>query len=188
MQIKSIVEELQEFSQCLERKNVVFYYMGYFSQSIITAMADAVKMRIEHHGAEKKTSRKIFSSFIELAQNIVHYSSDYYSASDTPEGAIRHGALLIIFKDERYYLYCTNPVQSEVAARLHENLEHLNSLSNDEIRQEYKEMLRKEAPPESKGAGLGLLTIARDASEPLQHEFRPTDTETISAFYLKAVI
>lgn len=188
METKSLVKELQEFSQCLEKNHVIFYYMGYFSQSIVTAMADAVKMRIEQHGAEKKISRKIFSSFVELAQNIVHYSSDYCLTSASPENAMRHGALLILFKDEHYHLYCTNPVQSEVAVRLQKNLEHLHSLSDDEIRLEYKEMLRKEAPPESKGAGLGLLTIARDASAPLEYEFCTTDLDEISEFYLKATI
>lgn len=185
---KSIVEQLQEFCQCLERKSVIFYYVGYFSQSIITAMADAVKMRIEDLGAEGKTRRKLFSSFVEMAQNIVHYSADHCGSSSPSGNAMRHGAILILHKDDRYYLYCTNPVQTEVAHRLRARLEHLHTLSNDEIKQEYKDMLRKEAPIESKGAGLGLLTVARDASKPLEFEFCPTESEGISSFYLKVTI
>ncbi len=47
----------------------------------------------------------------------------------------------------------------------------------DEIKQAYKQTLRAEAPEGSKGAGLGFLTMARDASAPLEYNFQPIDTD-----------
>ncbi|WP_343583000.1 SiaB family protein kinase [Herbaspirillum sp.] len=188
----SVIErewEWADFYSYVERRDVIFYYVGYFSQTIIAAMADAVKLRVEHTGAVAQTRRKLFSSFIEMAQNILHYSSDLHEKEgQATEPSMRHGAVFISLTEGRYYLHCANPVRSEIVESLREKLAHLRSLTIDEIKSEYKEMLRAETPPDSKGAGLGFLTMARDASAPLDFEFSPAAADDTSMFYLRATI
>lgn len=186
--MSGIQQEWAEFHSYVERRDVIFYYVGYFSQTIIAAMADAVKLRAEHTGAVGQTRRKLFSSFIEMAQNIVHYSADAFEKEGQDAAGMRHGAVFITHTDDRYFLHCANPIHADVADKLREKLERLRSLTIDEIKSEYKEMLRSEAPPDSKGAGLGFLTMARDASAPLDFEFSPTGTDGRSMFYLRATI
>jgi hypothetical protein len=188
MDSKSIGGQLHDFCHCSGTGEVIFFYVGYFSQNIIAAMADAVKMRIEYVGAEGLTRRKLFSSFIEMAQNIIHYSADSYEKGGQTEHAMRHGSVCITAKDDHYYLHCANPVLAGVAESLREKLERLRTLTIDEIKSEYKAMLRAETPEDSKGAGLGLLTVARDASGPLEFEFIPDGADGHSMFYLKATI
>lgn len=178
------------FCQMAEQRDIIFYYEGYFSQAIIAAVADAVKMRVEHLGAVGKTRRKLFSSFIEMTQNIIHYSVDAYVHDDglSFSNEVRHGSICISTEGGRYHLHCANPVHADVARNLRQKLEHLRSLTMDDIKREYKQTLRSETPKDSKGAGLGLLTVARDASEPLEFEFIPVkDSENI-LFYLKVTI
>ncbi|NYT24159.1 hypothetical protein H0A73_11135 [Alcaligenaceae bacterium] len=178
------------FCQWAERRNVIFYYEGYFSQAIITAVSEAVKMRIEQVGAAGMTRRKLFSSFIEMTQNIIHYSVDAYMRDDSAafNNEVRHGSICISTEAGRYHLHCANPVHTDVAEQLREKLEHLHTLTIDDIKREYKRTLRAEAPEDSKGAGLGLLTVARDASEPLEFEFIPLPHSENVLFYLKATI
>ncbi|RFB71292.1 MULTISPECIES: SiaB family protein kinase [unclassified Herbaspirillum] len=194
--MNNIQKQWDDFHSYVERRDVIFYYVGYFSQTIIAAMADAVKLRVEHAGAVAQTRRKLFSSFIEMAQNIVHYSADSYEKEGSSEASMRHGAVFISLTDERYYLHCANPVKADVAEKLREKLEHLRSLTIDEIKLEYKETLRAETPADSKGAGLGFLTMARDASAPLEFELSPAtangknngNDNGTSMFYLRATI
>lgn len=178
----------QDFCQYAKDRDIIFYYVGYFSQSLIATMADAVKSRIAHVGTAGNTSRKIFSTFIEMAQNIIHYSVDTYDNSGTEQHNLSHGAVIISFKDDHYYLQCANPVHKESAEKLRAKLEQLRTMTIEEIRQEYKVVLRAETPEDSKGAGLGLLTVARDASEPLEFDFLPVDDSGNIMFYLKATI
>ncbi|KAF1043981.1 MAG: hypothetical protein GAK35_01949 [Herbaspirillum frisingense] len=187
--MSGIQQEWAEFNSYVERRDIIFYYVGYFSQTIIAAMADAVKLRAEHTGAVAQTRRKLFSSFIEMAQNIVHYSSDLHEKEGkATEPSMRHGAVFISATEGRYYLHCANPVDADMAEKLRIKLERLRSLTIDEIKSEYKEMLRSETPPDSKGAGLGFLTVARDASAPLDFEFSAPDADGTSTFYLRATI
>ncbi|QIM50572.1 hypothetical protein G9Q38_13190 [Pusillimonas sp. DMV24BSW_D] len=178
------------FCECAQDRNVIFYYEGYFSQTIIAAVSDAVKMRTEQVGAANTTRRKLFSSFIEMTQNIIHYSVDAYVTQDNRQfnNEVRHGSICISTQAGRFYLHCANPVNAAVAHQLQQKLEHLRSLTIDDIKREYKRTLRSETPDDSKGAGLGLLTVARDASAPLEFEFTPIENSDHMLFYLKATI
>ncbi|MCX2863193.1 SiaB family protein kinase [Paucibacter sp. PLA-PC-4] len=184
-----IVQEYGAFFDLAQRHRVIFYYVGYFSQNIIAAMAEAVKLQLEISGVDGPTRRKLFSSFIEMAQNIIHYSADALTPGSQTDRELRHGSVCISERDGRYLLLCANPVEAGVAEGLREKLERLRSMTLDEIKKAYREGLRAETPEGSKGAGMGFLTMARDASEPLAFSIEPMDdrpdTQVLS---LRAVI
>ncbi len=168
-------------------QGVIFFYAGYFSQNIVAAMADAVRLRLAHLEAAGATRRKLFSSFIEMAQNIIHYSADACDAArDAP--SMRHGSVCIALENDHYHLCCANPVRADVAEQLREKLNHLRTLTSEDIKREYKQTLRGPTPDGSKGAGLGLLTMARDASAPLEFGFSPDQASGNTIFCLKATI
>lgn len=184
-----IVHEYGAFFDQARQHRVIFYYVGYFSQNIIAAMAEAVKLQLEVSGVTGPTRRKLFSSFVEMAQNIVHYSSDALTPASQDERELRHGSVCIIEGEGCHLLLCANPVESTVAEALRQKLEGLRQMTLDEIKQAYKDTLRADAPEGSKGAGMGFLTMARDAREPLAFDFQRVEgVEDTTVFYLKAAI
>lgn len=174
------------FFDLAQQRNVIFYHMGYFSHSIVVAMAEIVKLQLEVSGIDGSKRRKLFSSFVELSQNIIHYSSD---ALDSQEPSLRQGAVCISTDGDRHLMLCANPIANKDVERLREKIEPLCSMSLEEIKQAYKVSLRAETPEGSKGAGLGFLTMARDASAPLEFAFQPRlDDPGTTLFCLKATI
>lgn len=177
------------FFELAQSRNLLFYHKGYFSQSIVAAMSEVVKLQLEVAGISAPIRRKLFSSFIELSQNIVHYSSDSLVEGDGAGDAIREGAMCITTDGERHLLSCVNPIATTAVSNLRERLEPLCSMSLEEIKQAYRQTLRSDTPEESKGAGLGFLTMARDASAPLEFAFYPrADAPEITLFCLKTII
>lgn len=184
-----IAEKHGTFFNLAQQHQVIFYYMGYFSQNIVAAMADAVKLQLEVAGVAGPTRRKLFSSFVEMAQNIIHYSSDALTPSGATNGELRHGAVCIRREDDgSFLLLCANPVEPSIADSLREKLEALRRMTLDEVKQAYRQSLREETPEGSKGAGMGFLTMARDAREPLEFDFDAPTQDSYPVFYLKAAI
>jgi len=184
-----LIHEYCPFFDQARQHRVIFYYVGYFSQNIIAAMAEAVKLQLEVSGVDGPTRRKLFSSFIEMAQNIVHYSSDALTPPSETQRELRHGSVCILDHDDGHLLLCANPVESGVAEALRHKLDTLRQMTLAEIKQAYKDTLRGEAPEGSKGAGMGLLTMARDARGPLVFDFQRVDgRDDTTVFCLKAVI
>ena len=88
---------------------------------------------------------------------------------------------------------CGNLVQKQHVARIRERLEPLKNMSLDEIKQDYRAQLKSDHCHDdvvSKGAGLGFLTLARDATEPIEYALidAPGHENELSCFYLKAII
>ncbi|WP_326543170.1 SiaB family protein kinase [Pseudorhodoferax sp.] len=185
-----IAAQYGSFFHLAREHQVIFYYVGYFSQHIVAAMADAVKLQLEVSGVAGPTRRKLFSSFIEMAQNIVHYSADALTSPTQREGEVRHGSVCIRREgDGSFLLLCANRVESHIADDLRGKLEGLRSMTLEEIKQAYRKSLREETAEGSKGAGMGLLTLARDAREPLEFGFDAADAAGgAPVFYLKAAI
>lgn len=182
-------EQYREFIEVLRQKNVIFYYVGDFSQNIISAMAEAVKLRLEQSGAAGPIRRRLFSSFVEMAQNIVHYSADSLTPPQQTDKELRRGSVCVgIDAEGRHFLLCANPIDIAIADALRERLEALRLMTLDEIKASYRESLRSETPEDSKGAGLGFLTVARDASLPLEFEFRRMEDPATAMFFLKTTI
>ena len=169
---------------------VIFYYVGYFSQHIVAAMADAVKLQLEVAGVAAPTRRKLFSSFVEMAQNIIHYSADSLTPASQNDGELRHGSVCIRREfDGSFSLLCANPIEPLMAEELRVKLTALRSMTLEEIKLAYRQTLREDTPDGSKGAGLGFLTVARDAREPLEFDFDANNESGDSpVFYLKAAI
>lgn len=189
MEPRHTYAQYREFCELARHKRVIFYYVGYFSQNIITAMAEAVRLRLEQSGTAGPTRRRLFSSFIEMAQNIIHYSADALTALAQDDHELRHGSVCIgVDAEGRYFLLCANPISLDQAESVRARLEALRAMTLDEIKASYRESLRQEAPEDSKGAGLGFLTMARDASEPLEFEFQTTEDAAVALFILKTTI
>jgi hypothetical protein len=184
-----LLEQDNAFFDLAQRRNVLFYHKGYFSHNIVAAMGEVVRLQLEVAGVSGPTRRKLFSAFVELSQNIVHYSSDALQSDGQGGGAIREGAVCISTEGDRHLMLCVNPIATADVEHLRNKLEPLRSMSVDEIKQAYKVSLRAETPEESKGAGLGFLTMARDASAPLEFAFYPrADDPETTLFCLKAII
>jgi hypothetical protein len=189
MNLSEFIGQESAFFELAQQRNLIFYHKGYFSHNIVAAMSEVVKLQLEVAGVSATTRRKLFSSFIELSQNIVHYSSDLLVDGEERCGSIREGMVCIVADGERHLMLCVNPIATAAVKDLRETLEPLRNMSLDEIKQAYKVSLRAETPAQSKGAGLGFLTMARDASEPLEFTFYPrADDPEITLFCLKTII
>jgi hypothetical protein len=189
MSVSYLSSQDSAFLDLAQHRNVIFYHMGYFSHSIVAAMAEVVKLQLEVSGVSGPTRRKLFSSFIELSQNIIHYSSDALGSGSLDSAALRQGAVCITAEADRHLMLCANPIASADVESLRDKLEPLRNMSLEQIKQAYKASLRADTPEDSKGAGLGFLTMARDASAPLEFAFHPrADEPATTLFCLKAII
>ena len=184
------LNEFTAFSGYAHDKGVIFYYGGYFSQSIIAAVADALRSRLEAREPCAVTTRRVFSSFIEMAQNILHYSVGEIDARSPPTDGLRYGAVAVGCNDDKYFVMCGNLVSDEFVPALREKLDPICRMTLAEVKETYRQQLRSRTAATGNGAGLGFLTLARDVTEPIQYALvKLTDgNDSHTFFYLRATI
>lgn len=179
------LEQFNHFVAVANAEHVLFYYSGALNQNAVAAIGDVLKQRLYAQGTGGATARKVFSTFIEMAQNILHYAADPEPAEDA-----RYGALAVSQVDGRFAVMCGNLVAAQNVARVREKLEAVRAMSPAEVKEAYKRQLRGETDAASKGAGLGFLTMARDASAPIEFVFAdlPQGAPGSQFLFLRAVV
>ncbi|WP_293663271.1 SiaB family protein kinase [Rhodoferax sp. OV413] len=186
------LSEFQAFHDQALSAGVVFYQKGEFTSPVIAGAAEALKGRLQESGVSGPITRKLFSTFVEMAQNIHHYAApEPDSGVQPPVGA---GTITIVKSGNDYAVICVNRIDADQIPRISEKLDQVRSMSLEEIKKAYREQLHNNAHSEedalSKGAGLGWLTVARDARQPLDYSFTtdPAGDGKFSFFSVKAVI
>jgi hypothetical protein len=124
-----------------------------------------------------------------MTQNIIHYAHDTLTPPDQADEQLRWGCISVTLTEGHYLLECANRVTSAQGEQLRQRIDSLIGLSNAEIKARYADAIRQETPDGSKGAGLGLLTIARDALSPLDYRLLDDPARPGTAiFMIKATI
>lgn len=95
-------EEFNDFFDVARKRHIIFFYVGYFSQHVVAAISETIKARLDVAGAAGPTRRRIFSSFVEMSQNIMHYSSDTLTPDEQSENQIRRGSFCIGMKGDSF--------------------------------------------------------------------------------------
>ncbi len=87
--------DFERFQVSAQDHGVLFYYVGEFTAPMVSAAADTLKARLATEDASGPAKRKVFSTFVEMAQNILHYAapSPGDGAQASPRGAIAVGRL-----------------------------------------------------------------------------------------------
>ncbi len=152
--------QLSKQYNILKRTGVALLYKGPFSETTISSLNDLLKEKLE---GEKKKNR-ILTVFVEMAQNVAHYSIE----RDEKSGI---GILVLRRKAHNWELNCGNAIQASRVGYLKDRLEDTKRLSQEELKQRYNEQIRSDRPEESKGAGLGFYEIARKSDLPLVFQF-----------------
>lgn len=181
------LDNFSNFCDLAATSGILFYYTGEFSQNVIGAMGDALKEQLDAASVSGPARRKLFSTFVEMAQNIMHY------ANEEAAGGLKLGALAVSCNAGKFYVMCGNPVRLEHVERLRARLEPLRTMSLDEIKAAYREQLRNEAHDQdtvSRGSGLGFLTVARESTEPIEYQIVVSSQrdDGYAEFYLRAAI
>jgi len=175
--LKQLVE-LQEF--CRDQE-ILICLNGPNSQSLIEEIGKALR----HHIAgqrETSTAMDVFSTYIEMSQNMRNYSeARHYNQSES------NATVIIASRPPGHYsVSAANLVELEDGRALIGRIAELSGLDKHELKQLYKQRLRDGAHV-SGGAGLGLIEMARRASEPMEAslEERP---EARAIFSLRVTI
>jgi hypothetical protein len=175
-------KHLEAHKYYLESKEsrVIFSFKGRFSQEILTELGSMIRTSLQ---AETKI-KKIFGVFIEISQNILYYSDEREVGPRGDEG----GVGVVLFKEEgaEYLLSSGNVVTKDKVEGMKERIEIVNSMNKDQLKEYYQQQLRRDRPETSKGAGVGLIDIARKTDFPLLYEFIPIDEKY--SFYTMTIL
>ena len=177
---------LFELKERLNEAGAHITFCGSFSHSIIEELGTAVREYLASSAVQKSAMMDVFSVYVEAAQNVRNYTEARLAAGANARDA-QMSILVIARRGEHYEVHAGNVVEPVDAAALTARIDSLRTLDRAALKAAFKTQLRAERPSDGGAAGLGLIEMARRASEPLSYELTPLP-DGRSYFSLRVVV
>lgn len=168
-------QQMYDLMSYMKQNGITFCYCGLMTENILVSMGDAIKKSLAADDADRKTTKTVFSIFVEQVQNVIRYSAQRGSING--ETDVRYGVLTMGKEDQKIFLGCGNMIENKDVAKLKDNLASIQKLDRKQLKALYKETLRGGAPEGSKGAGVGFIEIALRATHGFDFDFIELDTD-----------
>lgn len=178
-------EMLINLQNTLSSSGILIGFSGPFSQGIIEELGEAIMKHMKTEDRPRNDIYNVFAIFVETTHNIKKYAVSK-KGSKFYERIYNSGIITIGKNQEGYYICSGNLIEKEDAEKLAAQLDSLIPLDKDQLKKRYKEQMKKDLPPNSIGAGLGLIDIARKSSKPMNYSMRSMDE--LSFFTLTVMV
>jgi len=174
MREKKKMFDMMDYHKKLRENRITLVYSGPLWAEGIAGVASTLKKRLEYDNLPLETSQEVFSVFVEQMNNMLMYSAEkaQYAADDLHSEAPK-GTFVLGVEDDHYYIQTGNVMANHTVEHLKEKIDYINTLDRKGLRKYYKEKRLDNDNPDSKGAGLGIIEIARRASGKLEYTFVP---------------
>ena len=177
-----MIGHLHKLYKELQGEGVLFCFSGPTTQGVLESIGDALRRRMGCENADTNTTQRVFAIFVEQVQNIIHYSADCGPCAED----LRCGVVVVGNADGKFFVICGNKIERGHQQHMETRLKQVQGMDKAQLKALYKELRRQDPEEGSMGAGLGLVDMARRASEPLEYHMLPL-SEHHAFFSIKAV-
>jgi len=164
--------------QGIDKQSYEYIYCGKFSNAITNNLLSLAQTFLDRNEDTAKLKKKIYFVMVECLQNVTRHQDANGETEDDS------GILVLQKQNKKYYITTGNIIENKNTDRLKAMIEKVNSMSGDELKKYYQEMLINGQISEKGGAGLGLIAMARKTGNKLLFDFQKIN-ETFSYFYLR---
>lgn len=174
-----------KFNDVLRQQKIMLVYEGEINQTITKAFTSMTERNFEGSTDSATTQKRVYHVMVECLQNVVKHTEveDGYQLG---KGNSR-GLFMISLTNEFYIITTGNLIANNKIDDMKGILDYVNSLSPDELKAEYKRMMRENRLSEKSGAGLGFIDIIKKTGNKIEYHFEKLNEEN-SLFIQKSLI
>lgn len=155
--------------QQMSDHRILLSYRGVMSQDIVIALLNLAENKLSQTEQGSSVKNRVFSVMVECLQNITRHSEKNEFAGSN--------IFMLGLGEAGFVIYSGNVIRSERKTELQSKLDRLNTMSDTELKDFYKYLIRNESLTEKENFGLGLIQIARKTGRPLYFDFEAIDAD-----------
>jgi hypothetical protein len=154
-------------------------YNGSFSDNLTSRFIELSEYNLNSSTDLSKMRNKVSFLMAECFQNIVRHGE--ISSKDEEESELP-GFFSTKNLNNTYFITSGNLIRKDNISKLESQLQQVNQLSSEELKELYREVMDKQGFSEKGGAGLGLIEMARKSGHRIEYAFEKYN-EFFSFFY-----
>lgn len=145
-------------------KGTLMYYKGVFSYSVIVELGHHIRndIKLPHSFREK-----VFSIFVELAQNVSSYSQEQVSVVQNQKN-VGIGSFHLLENSDFIYINTINAIKKEQIENLQNRIEKINKLDRSGLRTLKMSFREQAIDVRSNSGNVGLVEVALKSGNPIE--------------------
>ncbi len=175
---------VSKFHQTIRNENIMLVYEGEITQTIAKAFSSMTEQGFDDETDSSRTQKRVYHVMIECLQNVAKHADDEITGEPEIPG---RGIFMISNNENEYTVTTGNIVANDKITIIKEMLDKFNALDPDEIKAEYKRMIKESRLSEKAGAGLGFIDIVKKTGNNIEYYFDEINDKT-SFFIQKSVV
>ncbi len=154
----------------MEVNNIMLSFKGDITSELMTSILHIMESRLDNMREEPKVKKKVYNVLVECLQNLYHHIDEVPAQIDKNNSG-RSAIFMIGIGNNHYSIVTGNYLLTEKVPAFKEKLERINSMTADDLKNIYKEILNNERLSTKGGGGLGMIDIARKTGQKLNFNF-----------------
>jgi hypothetical protein len=173
--MKKIKRSILEYDKLLEKDQIMICYKGPFMERVLVLLGEKINILLNDN---PRLNKKIFSIFMELAQNIAYYSEERHKQSSSEsDKTYGKGTFMIVEQHEYYTIISANLIKKSWEQEILDKSEMINNLDEDGLRKLKRELRNQPKYEGQMGGNIGLVEIALKAGSSLDVEIASVDDQ-----------
>lgn len=173
------MELINRLRKKLSDEHLMFAYRGEVTEDNSAGLLTILEREMEFSDFNPLGRKRLFMFVLENLQNITRHG---ISKNDEVTSLVVYSKT-----DDGYTVSTGNALKKSEVKGLRKNLEKINSLDPEKVREVYRTMLQDSSIGRKGGAGLGLMEMARKTGNRLDYDFLPID-DKYSYFILSKTV
>ncbi len=160
---------MQQCHSKMQRGDMILAYKGGITSDLITNILGIVELQLDNYDEKPAIKKRVYNVLVESLQNLYHHMEADEGLAN--EFGKRFGLFFMGKTDDNYYISTGNFVRTSNKVKLKGDLDKINKMNRDELKDYYKFVLNNQKFSNKGGGGLGLIDIARRTRNSLEYYF-----------------
>ncbi|MBN8703094.1 MAG: SiaB family protein kinase [Bacteroidetes bacterium] len=179
--------DIYDFYDKMERNNIMLSFKGDITSELLTSILQIMESKLDNMQEEPRIKKKVYNVLVECLQNLYHHMDELQAPEIVNNEPARSAIFMVGKVDNEYTIITGNYIKNQNVDGLKARIDKVNSLTKEELKDYYKEVLDNGQMSDKGGGGLGMIDIARKTGQKLKYTFLPVD-ENYSFFSLNIKI
>jgi Family of unknown function (DUF6272) len=166
---------IDRYYQLIQNEKILLTYKGSMDGETISFLVKLVEKSITEAGEKLAIRKKIVNILVESLQNILNY----FAEESLDKSLENESFVIVTCTKQDYEITVGNYLSTQRMKTLKKRIDNVNMMSQEDLQKVYLDILENPKVSMSRGAGLGLIDMARRTQNKISYSFSPYDNDYV---------
>jgi len=166
---------IERYYQLIQTEKILLTYKGSMDGETISFVVKLIEKSITEGGEKLAIRKKVVNILVEALQNVLNY----FAEESLDKSLENESFVIITCTKQEYEITVGNYLSTQRMKTLKKRIDNVNMMSQEDLQKVYLDILENPKVSMSRGAGLGLIDMARRTQNKINYTFSPHDNDYV---------